>query len=224
MQESVLTVGVITTPRNDTTVSLTLSELRRGGFDELVHVFCEPGTISDAPIASVEFHLNAERLGALGNWAHCLHWLYGNTKTDYLMICEDDVAYCRGAKQALLDGLKTFNRFGFLSLYTPKRDAPHSGPSGNWFQANHGRKAWGTQAMCLSRESALLLLEFPRLHNENQISGPTDSILSECFLLKGIPCYYHRPSLADHLGRKSTIGHEWYESHTGLDFDPTYTP
>jgi hypothetical protein len=223
-QESAFAIGVITTPRGHLNETRVISELREGGFDETVHVFCEPGAAGFDDTASVETHVNVERLGALGNWAHCLRWLYDNVESDYLLISEDDVEYCRGAKTALLSGLRVFRNFGFLSLYTPKRDALHAGQCEGWFQANHGRKACGTQSMCFSRDSAEILLGFPRLHMDNQISGPTDSIVSECFLLRNIACFYHRPSLTEHLGRISTIGHKWQECHTGLDYDRNYFP
>jgi len=189
-----------------------------------LHLFCEPGTPLDVDIDSVVFHKNDERRGALGNWRHCLRWLREHCNADYLLVCEDDVEYCRGAKSSLFQGLEALRNFGFLSLYTPKRDAPSHTVEEGWFEANFGRRACGAQSMCFSRNSAAVLLDFPRLEMENSLSGPTDTIVSECFLTHVTPCYYHRPSLANHIGRQSTIGHEWFDAHTGFEFDPEYVP
>ena len=52
--------------------------------------------------------------------------------------------------------------------------------------------------------------------------GSTDAIVAQCFVEARIPCYYHNPSLADHLGRVSSIGHNWYEDHVGFEFDPEF--
>jgi len=217
-----LAIGMITSPRHNLDPNSSISELRSGGFLEPVHVFCEPGTPEIHSDDTVVVHRNASRRGVVGNWSHCLRWLYDNSCASHLLVVEDDVVFCGGARSALEHGLASIGTFGFLSLYTPKRDAGLVGHGIGWMLANRGRDAWGTQAMCFNRPSAEVLLGCSRLHVEDQLRGPTDSIVCECFLNRNIPCYYHNPSLADHIGRVSTINHNWYPEHTGLGFDRNF--
>ncbi|MBI1349376.1 hypothetical protein GC163_24175 [bacterium] len=113
---------------------------------------------------------------------------------------------------------------GFWSLYTPRRDRPLVGHQPGWVAANRGRDAWGTQMMCFPRASAELLLSYRPLYEENQLRGPTDAIVAQCFRDAGYPCYYHNPSLVDHLGKVSAMGNNWQTEHVGLDFDQDYAP
>jgi hypothetical protein len=112
----------------------------------------------------------------------------------------------------------------FWSLYTPVRDQPLVEHQQGWVQANRGRDAWGTQSMCFSRRSAHRLLDYRPLCGENQLRGATDAVVAQCFVDAGIPCYYHNPSLTDHLGRISSIGNNWHDNHVGFHFDPEYQP
>ena len=217
-----LAIGMITCHRPNIDVHATIEQLRHGGFDEELHLFCEPGTPVIRPLSGVVVHGNASRLGCIGNWTHCLAWLLEHTSAEYLMVSEDDVAYCRGARDAWERGRNQYDRVGFWSLYTPKRDQGLVGHTHGWVASNRGRDTWGTQAMCLPKSSAELLLEYKPLYQENQMRGPTDAVVAQCFVEAGIPCYYHNPSLVNHLGRISSIGNNWYNEHVGLNFDQDF--
>ena len=151
-------------------------------------------------------------------------WLMEQTSAEYLMVCEDDVSYCRGARLAWASAIADFDRVGFWSLYTPRRDQGLVGHQQGWAASNRGRDTWGTQAMCFPRSSAEILLEYRPLYEEDQLRGATDAIVAQCFVDVGIPCYYHNPSLADHIGRISSIGHNWQDEHVGLNFDRDFEP
>jgi hypothetical protein len=214
-----LAIGMITCHRPNVDVHDAIAQLRWGGFDEPLHLFCEPGTPSLRPLPGVIVHRNETRLGVLGNWSHCLAWLLDHTTADHLLVCEDDVAYARGARTAWEKSLSEIDRVGYWSLYTPRRDQGLVGDRQGWVGSNRGRDAWGTQAMCFPRESAEIVLKYGPLHAEDQFHGPTDAIVAQCFVDAGLPCYYHNPSLADHLGRVSSVGHNWYDEHVGLNFN-----
>lgn len=219
-----LAIGMITCPRIGLDVQKTIDEVRRGGFHEPIHLFCEPGTPDIEPERDLIVHHNPVRLGVLGNWAHCLRWLIKNTSADYLMVCEDDVVYCKGARATWEMHVGQASEVGFWSLYTPRRDAGLTGNHSGWMARNRGRDTWGTLAMCFPRSSAERLAAYPPLSNEDQLQGHTDYIVAECFLLAEIACYYHNPSLVDHVGRVSTIGHNWYDESLGLNFNPDFEP
>src|SRR6516165_4229692 len=92
--DPLVAIGMITCDRPDVDVQVAIGQLRLGGFSELLHLFCEPGTRPIDPTPRVVVHRNKSRLGVLGNWRHCLAWLVEHSTADYLMVCEDDVAYC----------------------------------------------------------------------------------------------------------------------------------
>lgn len=222
--KSTLAVGMITCSRADHDVHAAIERLRGGGFDDLLHLFCEPGTPEVRPSPSLVVHNNESRYGVLGNWRHCLTWLYEHSSADYLMVSEDDVAYCRGARAAWEEARYRSDRVGFWSLYTAKRYQSLMGGEQGWMSLNLGRETWGTQAMCFPRSSAQILLDYRPLHEDDQLRGPTDAIVADCFLEAGLPCYYHNPSLTDHLGHISSIGHNWNDLHVGLNFDADFQP
>lgn len=219
-----LAIGMITCDRPSLDLHTAIDELRRGGFDEPLHIFCEPGTPEIGQIEHAIVHRNETRLGVIGNWANCLRRLLETTGAEHLLVCEDDVMYCRGARLSWNQAVDKYDRVGFWSLYTPQRDQGIVGHQHGWVALNRGRDTWGTQAMCFPRSSAEVLLKYQPLHEDDQLRGPTDAIVAQCFIDAGIPCYYHNPSLTDHIGRISSVGHNWYDSHVGLNFDRNFQP
>jgi len=217
-----LAIGMIACERPTLDVHAAIDQLRFGGFDDLVHLFCEPGMPPLRPMARVIEHHNPVRRGVMGNWSYCLRWLLEHTSADYLMVCEDDVEYCRGARDAWERSTSVLSQVGYWSLYTPRRDRELVCKSEGWTASNRGRDTWGTQCMCFPRASAALVLRYDPLHHEDQMRGATDAVVAQCFVDARIPCYYHNPSLANHLGRVSSIGHNWYEDHVGFNFEPEF--
>jgi hypothetical protein len=215
---------MITCNRPGFDAASAVERLRFGGFSELIHVFCEPGTPGIAPIPDVVVHRNEIRLGAIGNWKCCLAWLVEHTAAAYLMVFEDDVEFCRGARDAWVSSLGELREVGYWSFYTPRRDRGLVSAKLGWVASNRGRDTWGTQAMCFPRSSAGRLLEYGPLHAEDQLRGPTDAIVAQCFLEARLPCYYHNPSLAEHLGQVSAVGHNWHDDHVGLEFNREFMP
>ena len=224
LKPDTLAIAMIACSRPELDIQEAVRQVRNGGFGETLHLFCEPGMAELEPLQDVAIHRNASRLGVLGNWHNSLRWLVDHTDADYLMICEDDVAYCRGARSTWAAAVEIADRVGFWSLYTPVRDRCLVGHTLGWTASNRGRDTWGTQALCFPRRSAEVLLQYQPLYDEDQLRGPTDAIVAQCFVDARIPCYYHNPSLADHIGRVSSIGHNWQDEHVGLNFDPDYFP
>ena len=219
-----LAIGMIACHRPNHDVHEAIAQLRIGGFNGLVHLFCEPGMPELRPMARVVVHRNPVQRGVIGNWSHCLRWLVDHTSADFLMVCEDDVEYCRGARTAWENSACELKLVGFWSLYTPHRDRELVGHAPGWVASNRGRDTWGTQCMCFPRSSAEIVLIYGPLNHEDQMRGPTDAIVAQCFVEAGIPCFYHNPSLANHLGKVSSVGHNWYDEHVGFKFDVNYFP
>jgi hypothetical protein len=182
MQRPTLAIGMIACHRPNLDVHEAIAQLRFGGFSGLVHLFCEPGMPELCSMARVVVHHNPVRRGVIGNWSHCLQWLFDHTSADFLMVCEDDVEYCRGARAAWELSTGKLNSVGFWSLYTPHRDRELVGHSSGWVASNRGRDTWGTQCMCFPRSSAEIVLNYGPLYHEDQLRGPTDAIVAQCFV------------------------------------------
>jgi hypothetical protein len=66
-----------------------------------LHVFTEPDSPKIGGLADIIVHHNDIHFGCVGNWTHCLRWLLNETDAEFLLVSEDDVAYCRGARQVI---------------------------------------------------------------------------------------------------------------------------
>jgi len=211
---------MITSPRPGIDVRTSIGELRKGGFAEPLHLFCEPGTSDLEATDSLIIHRNDQQRGVIGNWLHCLSWLCEHTTSPYLAVVEDDVVYARCARRVLGQGWESIAQFGYLSGYTPRRDDTLMQGRQGWVELNRGRDTWGTLCMCFMRESAQRLLSHGAFAAEDPLRGPTDYVVADFFLQAAIPCFYHNPSLSTHVGKVSTVGHNWYDDTLGLAFEP----
>ena len=230
--EEPMAIGMIACPRQATTATDTLCCLRFGGFHENVYVFAEPGTeIDDLP--GVVLRPNERKLGAPANWFGALDFLIKNTGASRILMMEDDVAFCRGARDVLDSGTAAIERFGYFSLYTPVREADRLAKDKSGWVPLGKTNVWGTQAVCFHRESLKGLVEHGTLLLAEGRALTYDLIMAEYFRSRSVPCFYHVPSLCDHTG--------WWETtidrdaeflpnmdvrhlHRGLGFDPDYGP
>ncbi len=215
-----LALGMITSPRTGIDVQVSISELRNGGFSEPLHLFCEPGTPQLEATEALIVHRNDNQRGVIGNWLHCLRWLCEHTTSHYVGVVEDDVIFAPCARRVLAQGWESIAHFGYLSGYTPRRDAPLMQGRTGWVELNRGRDTWGTLCMVFMRDSAQRLIVHGGFDGEDPMRGPTDYVVADFFLQAGIPCFYHNPSLSTHVGKVSTVGHNWYDDTLGLAFVP----
>lgn len=215
-------IGMIACKRECMTTDAAVAALRGGGFPETVTVFAEPDVDDLAEGAGVRLVRNPVRLGGPLNYLRAIRWLLEHTGEAYVLLVEDDVAYCRGARDALA-ALVLRRRLGYASLHTPNRERDRVGARAGWLRLPIGR-IWGTQAVCFSRWTLEHFVHDPALH----AGLPTyDYVVQRFYSARGWPCYYHAPSLADHVGwSETTLGRQTNvtEARRGLGFDPAWTP
>jgi len=217
-----LAVAMIATARPELPLERAIDNLRHGGFDETLHVFAEPG-LNQPRRAAVCWHPNPTRLGVVANWSQALRWLLSNTTAPNLLLVEDDGDYCRGARDILAGEIARTPNYGLLSLYLAARFAHlHAGASG-WRSHTYYERTFGAVAVCFRRgggiEDFLACRELATLLAVVPLTGPHDELLFRYFRQHGHSCRTHRPSLADHIGFASTLGHEDGSHRRGLDFD-----
>ena len=218
-----ISVAVITAPRPISTLPQTISELRRAGFTQPTHVFAEP----TAPVSNdsgLRVHRNSTRLGLWRNWLGAARAMLAGTDSPFLLICEDDVRFAPCAALALQHAINTIphNTWGYASLYTPRHNYSRRVGSSGWQQLRVGPGTWGALAWCFTRESLGEILASRTVRSHTWTSG-TDMVVSQAVNEIGRKCYFHVPSLGDHIGGDiSTEGHQHSGGSLGLGFTPRY--
>lgn len=209
-----IAAGIITAPRPRATLNESIRSMRAGGFgmDVPVLVFqdgeCPPIT---EPVDNVM--VNSIPMGNLRNWHRALHILYYQTQAEWLMVCEDDIEWAKGAHEALLHDLNlfavslSFNKVGAVSLYCPIRmsgdmEKLYGGRlTRGWYGARKGMKTWGAQCLVFSRKQASMLLNDVGLQtflNNKKWNKNVDAIVAECINSHSREIAYRIPCLVDH--------------------------
>ncbi len=213
---------MITAPRARRSLDHTLSELRRAGFTQPIHVFEEPGTGTGRQ-AGVVVHTNRRKLLMWQNWLQAARFLLG-ASARYLLLCEDDLDLCPGAAPTLLAALPTLDQsdFGLASLFTPLHNLETTVPRPGWQAHNRGFGSWGSLAYCFTRDSLARILRERELATHTGTKS-TDGVVCRACKNLGLATYYHVPSLASHTGDgNSTVGHEAQPGSRAVGFDRNY--
>jgi hypothetical protein len=215
-------VGVTTAPRPMSTLPQTVAELRRAGFTQPTHVFAEPATpVPNDP--GIVVHRNAARLGMWGNYTAAARWLLDHTDAPFVLLCEDDVRFVPCAALALQHAIDTLphETWGYVSLYTPRHNLRGGGAAG-WHHTPVGAFTWGSLAWCFTREGLRAVLD-SRIVRRHAGTRGTDTVVSQAINEVGRRCYFHVPSLGDHLGADvSTQGGAHGSDSLPVGFSPTY--
>lgn len=204
-------IAITTAPRRRPTLPRALVSLREAGFGEDVHVFAEPGTLAHLPLLDAErirVHENSSKRGCFGNWRHALKRLLSRTDAQWLLVVQDDAIWSPGAADVLRGETRSRQelRTGFLSPYVTSKDVPEESGDG-WIECRSGWFLWGALALCMKRGAAEELLRHRRFR-KHRGSQQVDAVVAASMLDLGLPSFVHVPSLVDHIGETSTLGHD----------------
>lgn len=208
-----LAIAVTTAPRRAPTLPRALSSLRQAGFDEPVHVCAEPGTWDHVPRprdAQMILIDHAVTLGCFDNWKFALTHLLTQDPASWLLIVQDDAIWAPGAAAVLRAETiaRQALRTGFLSPYVTDSDVPSGSESARgWHACLSGWNLCGALALCLPRDAAGELLQHRRFDRHRR-REQVDAVVAASMLDLGRPSYVHVPSLVDHVGETSTLGHD----------------
>jgi hypothetical protein len=206
-----LAIAMTTAPRRAPTLHRALPSLRGAGFHEDVHMFAEPGTFMQIPPpndAQMSVHMHATTHGCFGNWRAAIQHLLSHTAAPWLLIMQDDAIWLPGSAEILRDQMRArgATRTGFLSPYVTAKDVSPEFVDG-WNEYQGGWNFWGAIALCMRRDAAEELLRHPRFV-QHRGSQQVDAVVAASMLDLGCPSFVHVPSLVDHVGETSTIGHD----------------
>lgn len=230
-----IALGITTSPRQKDYLTDSIRSLRSAGFDELVHLFAEPGT-PECDLAGTRTIVNPRRLGCAGNWKNALASLLAERPADWYLLLQDDVVWRPNSKEVLVAEMQTGARgIGFLSAYTSPAMVPRR-PASGWQPALFPNpsywgicKFWGALALAIPHSAALRLVDCPR-YQAHQHPRKLDELLGDCCRDLDLACRVYVPSLADHIGEVSTLGrHGWRFfgnrwGRRGIQFRPEGVP
>lgn len=223
------TYGITTVPsRRFTTLPHTLRSLSAGGFpNSRLFVDVIDGKQSDYSTLNLPVTFRQPALGLHGNWILSLYELYlREPLVDRYCLFQDDIITYRNLRQYLnrckLKNDQCWNLYTFPPGYqtTPPNPEPPGtvlttpgtswcGPEGSgWYPSNQfGRSAL---ALVFPREAVKKILSHPHIIQKAENTerrNTIDGAISEVIRNLGVTEYVHDPSLVNHIGDESTIGH-----------------
>jgi hypothetical protein len=217
--------GVMTVPsRRETLLPRTLASLVAAGFPT-PRLFVDG---CDDPSGYTAFGLQMTlRMGDPGrvacNWSAGMVELYcRDPQADAYVMFQDDVVACRDLRQYLERSRMPIN--GYYNLYTGRKNQRRMSILGHrkgWYTSNQG----GIGALALVFPKDVLMTLFmshyfvTRPQDENGHKAIDGGIVSALKPL-GKKEYVHLPSLVQHTGQTSTLGHYQVEDK---DWDPEST-
>lgn len=206
-------LGIITAPRKDPTINRSIKSLRETGYNGVINIYAEPHELN-IDDKGVIIKKNKETLGCFKNFDNALKDLI-KEGSEYICVLSDDMVYHR----MLLKKIR-FEKNSYCALYTPTGMMRHRLKKG-WSTLNLGwANAWGGLYV-MHRDTAIKIVEheFYIDHLENyKANQQIDHCIPEVCYQLGINQYYHNPSLTDHVGFHSTIGHKHTKNDKGLFF------
>lgn len=209
-----LTIAMTTAPRRTPTLPRALVSLRAAGFSEALHLFAEPDTALPDLDDRTIVHAHDIPQGCFHNWRGAAQHLAALADdASWIMIVQDDAIWSLDAAELLRKALQEHQdqHTGFLSPYVMGKDVPRNAVDG-WHELHSGWEFWGALALCMKRDAVVQLLEAPRFVN-HPTNQQVDALVAATMLDLGRPSYVHVPSLVDHIGVTSTLGHDREIAH-----------
>ena len=212
-----ITVVVTTAPRQENYLPHTLASLVSNHWEPII--FAEPGSNLDL-VGQLKVIQNSERLGAWRNWVQACRYAI-DQKSPYILTMQDDTTVADGTAKFLESFEWPADDCGMVSLYTPPKYIRNR---------DHGAcnriitsSLWGACAMLFRREELIRLLDTDVAKNWNGAPFRTrtrprepwevanvDTAVGKMCRQAGMFPYFFNPSLAEHIGVESSIGHKGY--------------
>ncbi len=195
--------GITTVPeRAGNLLPATLDSLKRAGFDRPT-LFVD-GALDGCTDLNVIQH---PRVGQLHNWLNALFWLYSMTpRADRFAIFEDDILICRQARE-YLDRCPLLEK-SWWNLLTHDDNISEAHKVLGW-QASV-QLSRGAAGLVFDRRGVECILRSPEVGNYLKDGGKTsETAVSVALRSVNYREMVHYPSLIQHVGWESTLGHSW---------------
>lgn len=161
-----------------------------------------------------------DNVGCFKHWYRVLEYLV-QQDCDYVAAFSDDLVYKRNWFETVKQQIDRKD-VGFVACYVPQGVANRYGWRKGWYELNQGwAAAWGG-GYIFRRDVAERLLEHQYIidHRENyKANQQIDHAIPEAIHRMGLKQMYYCPSLIDHIGKYSTIGHSWRRMDRGYGWN-----
>ena len=149
------------------------------------------------------------RIGCFKNYARALTDLC-NSDADIVSVLPDDLMWYKGGADTIMDGIASTNNIGYCAAYTPhllgKRERMRRG----WNEVKGGYYSSYGGAYFFPTDVARQVVAHPFFVNHRDNYAPNQQIdhcIPEVMHQLGKVQMFHAPSLVNHIGMTSTIGH-----------------
>lgn len=161
-------------------------------------------------------------LGAFGNYHRIMMDYINNGEKPYLCIMYDDMILMPDFARYILERLADPVLYpGVHVLLTIQQDVPHELRNQlGWIEVSGHAHQWGG-IWVIAKENAEAVVNH-QIYQDHLKSGTNQQIDACVFSTMGalsIPIYMHNPSLCQHIGEESTLGHgELTENRKGWNY------
>lgn len=157
-------------------------------------------------------------LGCFGNYDRALNRCI-KSGADIVLVVPDDILYCEDF-QPIVEQKINDPEVGYVAIFIPKGMGDRYGFAKGWNRCNGGwGSSWGG-GYVMRRDVSEKVLEHPfyQNHLKGKLRGTTnlinyepnkriDHCIPEVMHRMGLKQLYYAPSIVQHIGFKSTIGH-----------------
>lgn len=170
----------------------------------------------------VRLYLDDGRYGGFSNYNRAtIGLLEGAEPHDHVLALQDDMVPCKYARR-IAERATADRPDAVHVLYTAEQNIPHDkrGCSG-WVGINPGWHGWGGLFVIpawIGRQMVAHDFWQNHLHNYEP-NRQTDACTFETLKLMGVPIFTHVPSLFQHIGTDSTVGHTHNEGAQGYRYN-----
>lgn len=219
-----LPVFMTASPRDPAIHSRSIQSVSLAGFNDMT-IVCEPGLSSDSfPYARVVNH--AQRQGQWRNFISALR-LGVASGAKYFLTVEDDVELCHGTAKFIARTNWPADDCGCVQLYSadPLKEYPRGRRSR--LSTIHALDMLGACALLFRSDAAADLVKWADVKGwrgdavivveEPEKKKAADTFVGEVLTFLGYSIWTHNPTIVNHIGTDSTLGHAVDPSK------PTYT-
>lgn len=217
--------GVVATyERLGNCLQQTLESLEVGGFDAPL-VFIDGPTDSANASIPINAVIRNYKTGHLINWMSALTQLYWtNTKADRYALFQDDLLCCSNLRR-YLESFEIHPKTYWNLLLHDKWNGKLAKKNGTgWLLSDQYSR--GALALVFDRQGVIDLLGSSKFINRPTASHRSkksiDGMVCDVLKPQGYKEYIHNPSLVQHTGTKSLLGHNYgpVKTFPGEDWDP----
>jgi len=210
--------GIIAVAERTTTLLLqTMESLASAGFDSPI-IFVDGGVPCGFQHNQIVSHKT--KIGHPNNWITALFHLYAtHPQANRYALFEDDLLACKDLKLYLESC--PFPEKGYWNLLTHEENVKLTNRVKGWHLANQRGK--GAVGLVFDQEGVETIL----FRRDFTMGGKgVDGMIISCMKSHGFKEYIHYPSLLQHQGAISTLGHRFgkVKSFPGVDYSPMEDP